>query len=120
MPVKCEKGHPYSDVTHKDCPGCLRGDPPVRDFDGDTYNRNHDLKRLTGQNKRVSHCMKDGSWRTLAEIEEILGTGNSQSGISARLRDLRKEKFGGHTVERRRRGNAARGLFEYRLIVNEG
>jgi hypothetical protein len=63
--------------------------------------------------------MKDGVWRTLSEIEKVLGVGHSQAGISARLRDFRKEKFGGHTVERRRRGNAAKGLHEYRLIINE-
>jgi len=116
---ECDKGHPYSDAIHQECPACERGDPPVKDFDGGTYNRNHDLIRLTGQNKRVFHCMKDGVWRTLSEIEKVLGVGHSQAGISARLRDFRKEKFGGHTVERRRRGNAAKGLHEYRLIINE-
>ena len=92
---------------------------PVADFDGKTYDRNYDFERLTGQNRRVFDCMKDGVWKTLFEIEEVLGQGHSQAGISARLRDLRKEKFGGHTVARRRRGNRSNGLFEYRLIVND-
>ena len=116
--VRCVKGHLFSDVILQQCPACLRGDPPVAHFDGKTYESNHDFKRLTGQNLRVFNCMKDGFWRTLAEIEEVLGAGHSQAGISARLRDLRKEKFGGHTVERRRRGNAPKGLHEYRLILN--
>ena len=116
--VKCNKGHPYSSEIHKNCPACLRGDPPVAHFDGKTYERNHDFKRLTGQNLKVFSCMKDGVWRTLSEIEEALGDGHSQAGISARLRDLRKEKFGSHTVDRRRRGNASKGLHEYRLILN--
>ena len=117
--VKCNKGHPFSDVIHQQCPACLRGDPPAAHFDGETYESNHDFKRLTGQNLGVFNCMKDGSWRTLSEIEEVLGVGHSQAGISARLRDLRKEKFGSHTVDRRRRGNAYKGLHEYRLIVNK-
>ena len=117
--VRCVKGHQYSDVIHHQCPTCLRGDPPVAHFDGETYESNHDFKRLTGQNLGVFRCMKDGSWRTLSEIEEVLGDGHSQAGISARLRDLRKEKFGSHTVDRRRRGNASKGLHEYRLIVNK-
>ena len=117
--VKCNKGHPFSDVIHQQCPACLRGDPPAAHFDWETYESNHDFKRLTGQNLGVFNCMKDGSWRTLSEIEETLGDGHSQAGISARLRDLRKEKFGSHTVDRRRRGNAYKGLHEYRLIVNK-
>ena len=116
--VRCVKGHQFSDVIYKDCPACLRGDPPVAHLDGETYESNHDFKRLTGQNLKVFNCMKDGVWRTLAEIEETLGDGHSQAGISARLRDLRKDKFGSHTVDRRRRGNASKGLHEYRLILN--
>jgi hypothetical protein len=57
--------------------------------------------------------MNDGQWRTLAEIEEI--TEDPQASISARLRDLRKERFGEHEVARRRRGSGQRGLFEYRI-----
>ena len=117
--VRCVKGHQYSDVIHQQCPACLRGDPPAAHFAGKTDERNHDFKRLIGQNLKVFNCMKDGSWRTLPEIEEILGSGHSQAGISARLRDLRKEKFGSHTVDRRRRGNASKGLHEYRLILNK-
>jgi hypothetical protein len=71
-----------------------------------------DKKRLTGQINRVFSCMKDGRWRTLAEIEEI--TEDPQASISAQLRNLRKPRFGGYTVERANRGG---GLFEYRLKV---
>jgi len=48
------------------------------------------------------------------EIRERIG-GGSEAGISARLRDFRKIKFGGHKVYRRRRGEASKGLHEYRL-----
>jgi hypothetical protein len=59
--------------------------------------------------------MKNGKWRTLAEIEEA--TADSVASISARLRDFRKEHFGAHTVNRRPRGDRIRGLYEYQLIV---
>jgi len=36
------------------------------------------------------------------------------------LRHLRKDRFGSHVVEKQPRGDRSHGLFEYRLIVNEG
>lgn len=85
-------------------------------FDGRTFVSSLDGARLTTQFKLVAALMLDGRWRTLAEI--AAKTGGSEAGVSARLRDFRKEKFGGHTVARRRRGDAARGLHEYRLIAS--
>lgn len=85
------------------------------DFDGATYRRENDHARLDSQLQRVKLLMLDGKWRTLAEIEEATGDGSSAS-ISARLRDLRKEKFGGFEVERRPRGSEKRGLYEYRVV----
>ena len=40
-----------------------------------------------------------------------------QASISARLRDLRKPRNGGYVIERRRRGEAAKGIFEYRMVL---
>jgi len=62
---------------------------------------------------KVRSLMLDGQWRSLIEI--AAATESPQASVSARLRDLRKAKFGGYTVERR---VLARGLFEYR--VNHG
>lgn len=90
--------------------------PTLFDFSGDTYDRALDQVRLNAQMRRVVRLMCDGRWRTLAEIEKR--TGDPQASISARLRDLRKEKFGLSTVERRRRGEEVRGLHEYRLILS--
>lgn len=90
---------------------------PILRFDGTTYNENMDGVRLSRQYLRVFEVMKDGDWRTLDEIAQI--TGDQQQSISARLRDFRKIRLGGHEVLRRRRGDAKRGLFEYRLIVRE-
>lgn len=84
------------------------------DFDGDTYERDLDHDRLHSQLETVKQLMADGEWRTLDDIAFIV-TGSVAS-ISARLRDLRKEKFGGHLVDRRR--GLGPGVFEYRLVVN--
>lgn len=81
------------------------------DFDGETYQRALDHERLGNQFLRVARLMGDGGWKTLAEISGT--TGDPEASVSARLRDLRKAKFGGHTVERERLGQ---GLFRYRLI----
>jgi hypothetical protein len=84
-------------------------------FDGSTYEPAHDKRRLARQQLRVFGALKDGGWWTLAEIHAI--TGDPEASISARLRDLRKTRFGHHVVDRRRRGEAARGIWEYRLMV---
>lgn len=82
-------------------------------FDGETYEPAHDKDRLAGQLERVKRLMLDGRWRTLAAIHRIVG--GSEPGVSARLRDLRKARFGNFTVERRAAGLRNRGLFEYRV-----
>jgi len=84
--------------------------PQPPDFDGETYERDRDHERLTSQLGRVRSLMADGHWRALPEI--ALGTGDPEASISARLRDLRKTKFGGLRVERR---YVEEGLWEYRV-----
>lgn len=88
---------------------------PIGHFNGPAYEPQHDYKRLAGQILRVFGLMKDGRWRTLAEIEAI--TGDPPASISAQLRHLRKERFGSFEVEKRARGERIHGLWEYRLIV---
>ena len=85
---------------------------PLPLFDGATYDHKRDYVRLSGQIKRVYDVMRDGRWRTLNEISNL--TGDPHASISTRLRDFRKEKFGGHTVNRRYIDN---GLYEYQLDV---
>ncbi len=84
------------------------------DFDGAAYQEEFDFTRLSGQIRRVYDCIKDGRWRTLEEIADA--TKDPQASISAQLRNLRKKKFGAHTIERRARGERSHGLFEYRLV----
>ena len=85
-------------------------------FNGPDYDPNLDKARLTGQILRVYNLMKDGHWRTLREIANKIN--DPESSVSAQLRHLRKERFGSHAVEKRRRGERKQGLFEYRLILN--
>ncbi len=89
-------------------------------FDGKTYDPALDEKRLKRQLGRVYEVMRDGQWRSLAELRtetcwhREVGE-DTEASLSARLRDLRKDRFGGYVVEHRRRGDPKSGLFEYRL-----
>lgn len=76
----------------------------VQHFGGATFSFALDGQRLTTQFQRVFAHMQDGDWHK--------ASGGSEAGVSARLRDMRKERFGGHTVERMR---GASGLWFYRL-----
>jgi len=87
---------------------------PCPQFDGETYEPARDHHRLNAQLARVLSVVRDGQWRTLADLAQA--TGDPEASISARIRDLRKEKFGGYVVERR---HVERGLFEYRLVLSQ-
>lgn len=82
-------------------------------FDGRTYEPAHDQARLSSLLDNVRNLMLDGRWRTLSAINRIVG--GTEASVSARLRDLRKERFGAYMVERRREGEAKRGIFSYRV-----
>jgi hypothetical protein len=73
-----------------------------------------DHVRLGRQRAAVFAFMADGEWHTLREIAEA--TGHPEASVSARLRDFRRERHGGHSVLRRRvpDGN---GLHAYQLVV---
>lgn len=97
-------------------PSSLRRPLPV-DFphrDGATYDHARDGRRLSLQHNRVLAFMRDGQWHTLEAISKA--TGDPQASVSARLRDLRKDRFGAHLIERR---YVRRGLFEYRLVTGQ-
>ena len=87
---------------------------------GVTFSEAFDRERLTGQMRRVYDIMLKGEWLTLNEIARksfiTFHSNDSQTGISARLRDLRKPSHGSHSVESRRRGDASSGEWEYRLV----
>jgi len=85
-------------------------------FNGPVYNPERDNKRLKSQIQRIYHYMAAGGWHTFDEIHSA--TGDPHTSISAQLRHLRKERFGEHTIDKRHRGEPARGLYEYRLTIN--
>ncbi len=79
-------------------------------FDGNTYNHERDKDRLQRQLARVRGAMMDGNWHTLRELSERLG--DPEASVSARLRDLRKPRFGSYIVNR---AYVVRGLFVYQM-----
>jgi hypothetical protein len=83
-------------------------------FDGATYNHERDSSRLGDQMLAVYCLMKDGQPRTLAQIAAI--TSAPEASVSARLRDLRKPRFGGYQIDRE---YISRGLFRYRMAVQQ-
>lgn len=90
-------------------------DPPVY-FDGKTYDPKYDRDRLKKLLGRVYECMLDGHWRSLEEIQQSCG--GTEASVSARLRDLRKERFGAYDIQRARVDPMRRGLWLYRM--NQG
>ena len=94
--------------------------PESRKFDGKTFEPAKDAKRLGKQLQAVRDVLLRRSrwdaWTTLHGIQSdvwfMRGISASEASISARIRDLRKPKFGGYTVERRR---ISGGLYEYRI-----
>lgn len=89
--------------------------PMTAHHDGDTYEAGRDKARLNEQQQRVFDAMRDSRWRTLPEISEM--TGDPEASVSARLRDLRKPKFGGFDV---RREYVSKGLWRYRVSSKGG
>lgn len=71
-----------------------------------------DEVRLVGLLGRVGKRMALGDWCTLAELASWCR--GSEASVSARLRDLRKTRFGGHTIERRR--TSTPGVWAYRMV----
>ncbi len=82
------------------------------DHDGETYSRPRDQVRLNSQMQDVFNAISDGQWTTLSILEHQ--TGHPQASISARLRDLRKSKFGSHQIDR---VYAGAGQWEYRMML---
>lgn len=79
-------------------------------FDGRTYAAGRDGGRLAAQYTAVMRYMADQQWHTLAEIAEAVGA--PEASVSARLRDARKKRNGGHVVERQ---YVSHGLWQYRM-----
>jgi hypothetical protein len=79
-------------------------------FDGRTFVQARDGERLGKQMEAVLREMADGQWHTLEGLSRACGA--SEASVSARLRDARKSRFGGHVIERQ---YVRRGLWQYRM-----
>lgn len=75
-----------------------------------------DHQRLHTQLDRLLSVVRDGQWWTVEGLQdEIWGrfkVRDPQASLSAQLRNARKPKHGGYTVERRRVGNC----WQFRLV----
>lgn len=89
-----------------------RTEPVMPTPGGVTYVQEIDGIRLNRQQQVVYTLMADGEWRTLREIADV--TGFPEASVSARLRDFRKAPLN-REVERRRRGGATSGTWEYAI-----
>ena len=79
-------------------------------FDGITINDERDNGRLQAQLTEVRLLVTNMGWWTPGEIARA--TGYPEASVSARLRDLRKARFGSFNVERK---YVSRGLWAYRV-----
>ena len=82
-----------------------------------TINKKSNKLRSRSQLDRVRKAMESGKWFTLDELSALCG--GSVASVSARIRDLRKARFGMHYMQGRRipRGD---GLWEYRMALTQG
>lgn len=79
-------------------------------FDGSTYDEGRDEARLVLQVARVKAALEKADWITLRQLSEQ--TGAPEASVSARLRDLRKIRWGSHRIDRH---YVSKGVFQYRL-----
>ena len=83
-------------------------------FDGSDYVHNRDSTRLGTQLEQIRDFMEGRSHLTLQEISDA--TGHPHASVSAQLRNLRKPRFGGRTVEKKHISN---GLYGYKLLPED-
>ena len=79
---------------------------------GPCYDEQTDGNRLRKQHEVIREYMLHRSWQTLQEI--ATATGFPEASVSAQLRHLRKQRFGGYRVEKQRR---TEGTWEYRVLT---
>jgi len=85
-------------------------------FDGATFTPVLDEARLSSSLQRVVKVMRDGQYRTLREIANMAQC--SEAGASARLRDLRKDRFRAEyrVLEVNSMRLAATGTWKYKVV----
>jgi hypothetical protein len=115
-------------------PVCSQADSEISDKHrtrgstyGPSYRSDVDRDRLSTQQDRLRTFMLQNSacnrWLTLAEIRSGLESRwiakFPEASVSAQLRHLRKMAFGSHRLQKRRRGEAVAGIYEYLLLEPE-
>lgn len=85
------------------------------DGDGDLEGPVKDA-RLKRQVERVFDYMCNGRWCTLKQIAEAVNA--SEASVSARIRDLRKPRFGGWWIEKQM--GKTSGVHLYKLVLGSG
>lgn len=84
---------------------------------GPAFEERCDGKRLVRQMDVIREFMfNQGGWVTLFEI--AASTSYPEASISSQLRHLRKARFGGYNVQKRRRVED-KGTWEYRISNKE-
>lgn len=85
-------------------------------FDGpnDTADEGRDV-RLMNQLQRVYHVMRNGDQYTLSGLAMLAKA--PEGSVAARIRDLRKPRFGQFTIETK---SLDHGLYGYRLVPGSG
>ena len=77
------------------------------------------MTALDATRKALFEAEKRGRWLAAWEIQRwikaLTGRRYSESGITARIRDLRKAQYGGHRIDERKRERCQ--SHEYRLIT---
>jgi hypothetical protein len=79
-------------------------------FDGRTFVQARDGERLGKQMTAVLGALGEGGWWTLEGLSRA--TGAPEASVSARIRDLKKARFGSHKIESQ---YVRRGLWQYRM-----
>jgi hypothetical protein len=71
----------------------------------------------------LAHGRLQDSWLTAYEIQarvfEFFGKNYSESAITARIRDLRKARYGGHRIDCRKRRGATASEYQLHVAVPE-
>lgn len=84
---------------------------------GPLFDEAIDGERIEKQMDRIRGVLLSHAWLSLAQLANA--TGDPEASISAQIRHLRKPRFGGHTIEKRRRQPEG-GTWEYRMVPEGG
>lgn len=91
------------------------GPPDLPHADGVTYSPSRDRLRLASVLGCVYRALQTGKRWTLHELtehcEREIGRSVSQTTVSAKLRDLRKEAIGSYDVRSERAGNSGTWIY---------